>query len=138
MQLEQIIGIGIDIESVARVKNLVEKHYGSLEMIFTKDEIEYCDSALREHNRYERYAVRWAAKEAFIKAWPHDDIKIKPNEIGVVHENKKPVFRFYGSLEQAMHKHGYAALLSLSHCLDTATAIVLLVKKLKKAALEES
>ena len=58
--------IGIDIVSVRRLQLAAERQ-GSrfLNRIFTKAEQQYCES---KRNKYESYAARFAAKEAFIKA----------------------------------------------------------------------
>jgi holo-[acyl-carrier protein] synthase len=60
-----VIGIGIDIIEVERVKKLAEKHPRFLERIFTPREIDYC---LQKRNKYQHLAARFAAKEAFFKA----------------------------------------------------------------------
>jgi holo-[acyl-carrier protein] synthase len=60
-----IIGVGIDIIDVKRVKNLAEKNPRFLEKIFTPAEISYC---LGKRNKYQHLAARFAAKEAFFKA----------------------------------------------------------------------
>lgn len=61
-----IIGTGIDIAEPARVQAAAER-YGArfLERIFTPKEIAYCES---KRNKWERYAARFAAKEAAFKA----------------------------------------------------------------------
>lgn len=64
-----IIGIGIDLVEVQRVKSLLKKL--NLGRIFTTQEIRYCRS---KKNSAESFAARFAAKEAFFKAistgWP--------------------------------------------------------------------
>jgi len=68
-----IIGTGIDIAEVPRIREAIER-FGErfLQRIFTPGEIRYCDS---KANRVERYAARFAAKEAAMKAlgtgWNH-------------------------------------------------------------------
>jgi holo-[acyl-carrier protein] synthase len=61
-----IVGTGIDIAEPARVRAAVER-YGVrfLKRIFTENEIAYCE---RKRNKFERYAARFAAKEAAFKA----------------------------------------------------------------------
>ena len=61
-----IVGIGVDIEDVPRFEKVVDR-LGSrfLERVFTPAEIGYVEA--RAH-RYERYASRFAAKEAAMKA----------------------------------------------------------------------
>src|SRR5260370_33919578 len=68
-----IVGTGIDIAEVPRIRHAIER-FGDrfLQRIFTAGEIRYCDS---KANRIERYAARFAAKEAAMKAlgtgWNH-------------------------------------------------------------------
>jgi len=61
-----IVGLGIDIAEPDRLRAAVER-YGTrfLERIFTPKEIAYCE---RKRNKWERYAARFAAKEAAFKA----------------------------------------------------------------------
>lgn len=57
--------IGVDIVNVSRIKNAIEKNPKFVDDIFTIEEIQYCES---RKNKYECYAARFAAKEAFSKA----------------------------------------------------------------------
>jgi holo-[acyl-carrier protein] synthase len=61
-----IVGLGIDMAEVARVKAAIER-YGEafLRRVYTTKEREYCE---RFKNKFERYAGRFAAKEAAMKA----------------------------------------------------------------------
>jgi|SRR5579863_3684062 len=61
-----IVGTGIDIVEVPRIAASIER-FGDrfLQRIFTEGEIRYCES---KANRVERYAARFAAKEAATKA----------------------------------------------------------------------
>jgi holo-[acyl-carrier protein] synthase len=61
-----IVGTGIDICEVARVREAIDR-FGQrfLKRVFTQAEREYCES---KRNRIERYAARFAAKEAAMKA----------------------------------------------------------------------
>ncbi|MEK7309633.1 MAG: holo-ACP synthase [Planctomycetota bacterium] len=58
-----IIGIGIDLIEVKRIKALLNKT--NLGRIFTAQEMKYCRS---KKNPAESFAARFAAKEAFLKA----------------------------------------------------------------------
>src|SRR5271157_5701674 len=64
--LRMIVGTGIDIAEVDRVAASIER-FGKrfLERVFTPAEIRYCES---KANKAERYAGRFAAKEAAMKA----------------------------------------------------------------------
>ena len=61
-----IIGSGVDLIEVARIRQSVER-YGErfLARIYTPGERAYVE---RKKNRFERYAARFAAKEAGMKA----------------------------------------------------------------------
>jgi holo-[acyl-carrier protein] synthase len=61
-----IVGLGLDIAEVDRIKAAIERHgQVFLRRIYTPKETEYCE---RFKNKYERYAGRFAAKEAAMKA----------------------------------------------------------------------
>src|SRR5205807_1504448 len=61
-----IVGLGIDIAEVDRIREAIERHGQRFtERIYTATEIAYVE---RKANRYERYAARFAAKEAAMKA----------------------------------------------------------------------
>ena len=57
--------IGIDILEVKRIKKAMERNNSFKEKVFSKREIEYCES---KKNKYESYTARFCAKEAFVKA----------------------------------------------------------------------
>src|SRR5258708_38583717 len=61
-----IVGTGVDITEVARIRAAVER-FGErfLKRVFTPDEVRYCVSKV---NAAERLAARFAAKEAGMKA----------------------------------------------------------------------
>jgi holo-[acyl-carrier protein] synthase len=61
-----IVGLGVDIAEVARVKAAIERHGEVfLKRVYTPREREYCEGF---KNKFERYAGRFAAKEAVMKA----------------------------------------------------------------------
>lgn len=61
------IKTGTDIIEVNRIKKAIEKSNGRfLNKVFTKIEIEYCNS--KKTHKYEHFAARFAAKEACFKA----------------------------------------------------------------------
>lgn len=64
-----ILGIGMDIARVERMERAVLRHGARfLNRVFTPGEREYCS---RKHIPYERYAARFAVKEAAFKALGH-------------------------------------------------------------------
>jgi holo-[acyl-carrier protein] synthase len=61
-----IVGLGVDIAEVGRIKAAIERHGEVfLRRVYTAREREYCE---RFKNKFERYAGRFAAKEAAMKA----------------------------------------------------------------------
>jgi holo-[acyl-carrier protein] synthase len=61
-----IVGLGVDIAEVGRVKAAIERHGKTfLRRVYTAREVEYCEGF---KNKFERYAGRFAAKEAAMKA----------------------------------------------------------------------
>ena len=80
--------VGTDIIEIGRIKKIIEKNEKFKIKIFTKNEIDYCES--KKNKRYESYAVRFAAKEAIYKAlsekinfdYNYTDFEIKTKENG--------------------------------------------------------
>jgi holo-[acyl-carrier protein] synthase len=61
-----IVGMGIDIAEVKRIKAVIESQRERfLRRVYTVDEVAYCEQF---KNKYERYAGRFAVKEAAMKA----------------------------------------------------------------------
>jgi holo-[acyl-carrier protein] synthase len=122
-----IVGTGIDIAEVARIRQSIER-YGQrfLERIFTAGEIAYCDS---KANRFERYAARFAAKEAAMKAlgtgWNHG-VRWRDCEVARL-PGGRPTIQFHGKAAEFAAKLGARnAALSLSHTQEQAIAQVIL------------
>ena len=121
-----IYGIGTDLIEVERVAEKIGKKAGFRELVFSKNEIEYCE--LRT-NKYEHYAARFAAKEAFFKAmgtgWrdgtAFNEIEITNNESG------KPELSFFGKTADAIDKMKLGKIsVSLSHLKTMASAVVII------------
>src|SRR6202050_5819586 len=61
-----IVGLGLDITEIDRIEAAIKRHGTPLlERLFTPAEVSYCE---RHKNPFERYAARFAAKEAGMKA----------------------------------------------------------------------
>jgi len=122
-----IVGTGIDIAEVPRIANSIER-FGErfLNRIFTEGERRYCDA---KANRVERYAARFAAKEAGMKAigtgWNHGvtwkDVEVTRMPGG------RPTLSFHGKAAEFAAKLGTKNIaLSLTHTADYAMAQVIL------------
>ncbi len=116
-----ITGIGTDIVETGRIAKAIEKEQGFRELVFSKDEITYCES---KTNKYQHYAARFAAKESFFKAlgtgWKNGtafhEVEILNNE------NGKPELQLLG--ETADTIGAVKIYVSLSHIKGMATAVV--------------
>src|SRR5882672_3196304 len=61
-----IVGMGIDVAEVPRIQQVIESQRERfLRRVYTLDEVAYCEQF---KNKYERYAGRFAVKEAAMKA----------------------------------------------------------------------
>jgi holo-[acyl-carrier protein] synthase len=122
-----IVGTGIDIIEVARIGEAIER-FGPrfLERIYTSVEIRYCQS---KHNATERFAARFAAKEAALKAlgtgWrlgvQWKDVEVRREAGG------RPTIDFSGKAAEVAARLGARRTsLSLSHTAEQAIAQVIL------------
>lgn len=120
-------GVGTDIVAVQRITALLEEHGTAfLHRWFTPGEIAYC-SAKAHPGRH--YAARMAAKEAVVKALPFPwEGPVPWRWVEVVHDRRgAPQVRLSGPLLAAAERSGVREIrVSLSHCDDYATAVVLL------------
>ena len=124
-----ILGLGIDIIEVERIATRIAADSGFRELVFSESEILYCEA---KTNKYEHYAARFAAKEAFLKAlgsgWTNsiylNEIEITNNESGkpelsLIGKTKEHLESFFTSINSV----------SLSHLKNIATAIVIIESK---------
>jgi holo-[acyl-carrier protein] synthase len=122
-----IVGTGIDIAEVPRIRKAIERFDGRfLQRIYTAGEIRYCDS---KANRVERYAARFAAKEAAMKAlgtgWNHG-VRWRDCEV-VRMPGGRPNIVFHGRAAEFAARLGVKnSALSISHTVDQAIAQVIL------------
>lgn len=115
-----IIGIGIDIVELERIQKLLERQNRFVDRILTESEKELFES-LTSRRKVEFFAGRFAAKEAFSKAFGTGigeelsflDIEIEKDEKGKVYITKP--------LKDGVH-------LSISHSKEYAVAHVVIEK----------
>lgn len=121
-----IYGIGTDIIEVSRIENVMQRDLGFRDKIFTPGEIAYCET---KRHKYENYAARFSAKEAFLKAigtgWRFG---ITFGDIDVYHDDLgKPHIRTTGVAKDLTDSLSISKIhVSLSHLKEIATAIVIL------------
>ena len=120
-----IYGIGIDIVKVLRMKDASEK-WGKkfFEKILTDFEIEYC---YKMSDPFPSLAVRFAAKEALIKAIG-SEIPVNMKNVEVVNNEKgRPSLKLKGTVKDFFKDRAIkVSHLSLSHEKEFAVACVVL------------
>jgi holo-[acyl-carrier protein] synthase len=122
-----IVGTGVDLAEVARIRASIERFGARFTgRIFTPAEIAYVE---RKANRYERYAARFAAKEAGMKAigtgWKRG---VTWQDFEVVNlPTGRPTLRLHGvAAEFAERLHARHVSLSLTHTAELGMAHVIL------------
>lgn len=120
-----IYGIGIDIVKVLRMKDASEK-WGKkfFEKILTDFEIDYC---YKMSDPFPSLAVRFAAKEALIKAIG-SEIPVNMKNVEVVNNEKgRPSLKLKGTVKDFFKDRAIkVSHLSLSHEKEFAVACVVL------------
>ena len=124
-----IVGSGVDLCEVSRIKTAIER-YGNrfLDRVYTEREIAYAQS---KANLYERYAARFAAKEAGMKAlgtgwrggvgWRDFEVANLPSG--------RPTLQFHRKAAEFAQKLGVENIsLSITHTSVQAMALVILEK----------
>lgn len=126
-----ILGIGVDIVDISRIERALAQHGDRFrDRVFTAREIVYCEELAR---RGERYATRFAAKEAARKAigaaTPVTALSWRDVEIIASNEGA-PQLQFHGRAAELIKRLQIArAHISLSHATDQAIAFVVLERE---------
>ena len=123
-----ILGTGVDLAEVRRIREAVER-YGErfVNRIFTDAEIAYVE---RKANKYERYAGRFAAKEAGMKAiGTGKSAGVLWRDIEVVRgRGGPPQLEFHGAARRHFDRLGATkALITITHTAQLAIVHVMLV-----------
>ncbi|MGB6199240.1 MAG: holo-ACP synthase [Candidatus Acidiferrales bacterium] len=121
-----IVGMGVDLTEVSRLRAAIERRgQALLRRVYTEQEIAYCE---RHRNYVERYAGRFAAKEAAMKAlgtgWSHGvrwiDIEVTRMPSG------KPTLALHGATLGIAERLGVKNIsVSITHTGDWAFAQVI-------------
>lgn len=123
-----IIGMGIDIVDVDRIRRSLDKWGGRwAEKIFTREEIEVCR---RSPDPAQSYAARFAAKEAFFKALPGAPSATSLQLIEVISDPAgRPAITVSGAMKDALDLTGAdRSHLSMTHTPNVAAAVVAIEK----------
>lgn len=121
-----IAGVGTDLAEVARIRQSAER-FGDrfIRRIYTEIERAYCES---KANRFERYAARFAAKEAGMKAlgtgWSRG---VSWQDFQVVNERSgRPTLKLAGKASEIALANGIRQIsLSMTHTATDGFAIVI-------------
>jgi holo-[acyl-carrier protein] synthase len=122
-----IVGIGIDLAEVHRIREAIERHGRRfIERIYTEKEIAYVE---RKANKYERYAARFAAKEAGMKAvgtgWKRG-VRWRDFEVTNL-PSGRPTLQLHGEAAKFAESLGVRNIaLSITHTAAQGMAIVIL------------
>lgn len=116
-----VLGIGLDLIEIERIRQVMERHPGFLSRILTEAEREYCLSSTRADVSV---AGRWAAKEAVAKALGHvmlwHEVEILPDKHGA------PRVILHG--RAAQHAQDGQILVNITHTHTTAAAVAIWVR----------
>ena len=123
-----IVGSGVDLAEVPRIREAIER-FGDrfVRRVYTAAEIAYVER--RRAGRFERYAARFAAKEAGMKAlgvgWTGG---VTWHDFEVVNlPSGRPTLNFHGRAAEVAAKLGVRHVaLSLTHTREQALAMVVL------------
>ncbi|MBI2680130.1 MAG: holo-[acyl-carrier-protein] synthase [Candidatus Solibacter usitatus] len=122
-----ILGTGIDIAEVDRIRGAIDRHgQRFLDRVYTPGEIAYVE---RKANRFERYAGRFAAKEAGMKAigtgWKRG-VRWRDFEVANL-PSGKPTLKLHGEAARVAASLGVKAVsLSITHTAELGMAHVIL------------
>jgi len=119
-----LVGIGMDLVEVDRFRAVLARTPGLRDRLFRPDERAYADA---KRDPVERYAVRFAAKEAVMKALGCGLGEIAMFDIEVVRaESGAPSVLLHGKAAQVAAGKGVASwMLTLTHTNRTAQAFAI-------------
>jgi len=123
-----IMGMGVDIIDVRRFESIIFRwRERFLRRVFTEKEIHYCNT--KKHPA-QRFATRYAAKQAFMKALvPRGEKSITLKEIEIDQKDGRPSVNLYGNAKSIADKKNIGALhIMLSHDGDYGVANVIIEK----------
>ena len=118
---------GVDLVKVPRIKQAIHKHGEVfLKRIFSPGEIAYCESQLKR--KFEHYAGRFAAKEAFYKAVSPKSARIRFKDLEVKRlGNGAPEFYIHDEEKKRLGLSDDLTIsVSISHDTDYAVAMVVI------------
>jgi holo-[acyl-carrier protein] synthase len=122
--VSEIVGVGVDLCDVQRLRQAVARTHGFVDRVYTAAEQEYCR---RARDPAERFAVRFAAKEAVLKAMGAGLGACPLREIEVVRAGSgAPSVVLHGAAASLAAERGVTAWkVSLTHTRTLAEAVAI-------------
>ncbi|HEY5540529.1 MAG TPA: holo-ACP synthase [Coriobacteriia bacterium] len=121
-----ITGLGVDIVEIDRMRDALVRHPGMKERLFSAEERAYCEKRSRPEVHY---ALRFAAKEAVLKALGTGFSGMRFTDVEVVREHTgRPVPRLSGRAAQHAEELGIVEMhlsLSFTHTTAVASAVAI-------------
>jgi len=121
--VDAVIGIGLDVVDVERMRTVLRRRAAIKERLFTRSEQHYAEASI---DSVQRFAARFAAKEAVMKALGVGLGSVKFRDIEVVKlDSGKPTLELHGQAAVLADLAGIRKWhLSMSHTALVAEAIV--------------
>ena len=124
----EVLGIGVDLVDVERMRTVIDRTPGIVGRVFTDDEVAWATAGA---SSAERFAARFAAKEAVLKSFgaglgaaPLTDIEVVRGASGA------PRIVLHGQASVLADSLGIGELkVSLSHTATSAVAMVVAVAR---------
>jgi holo-[acyl-carrier protein] synthase len=132
-----ILGLGVDIVEIDRMRAALARHPRMKERCFSAEEREYCDG----RNKPEvHYAMRFAAKEAVLKALGTGFSGMRFTDVEVVRDDRgRPQPHLSGLAAESASRAGVSGImLSLSYTHETAVASAVAIGDEPEAPVRET
>lgn len=123
-----VVGVGVDLVDLVRFRRVIDRTPRIVERIFTGQEQAYASAA---RDPAERYAVRFAAKEAVLKALGVGifHVPLVDIEVGRDDDSGAPFVVLHGTAAAAAQARGIDRwLLTLTHIGAAAEAVALALR----------
>lgn len=134
---EESVGLGVDIVEIERMRTILDRTPSFAERVFSPEECAYC---LAKSNPAAHFALRFAAKEAVVKALGtgfSDGINVRDIEV-VRTKGGKPVAKLSGRAFEIAQEQGVRDLpISLSYTHSDAVACAMAVTEASARAVEK-
>jgi holo-[acyl-carrier protein] synthase len=123
------LSVGVDLVEIQRVRAMLERHgIRAVRRLLTELELDYC---AQRSNVAQHVAGRLAAKEATYKALQvvdgATDVRWLDIEV-ITNDGGRPTLKLHGRADLAARRlRAEDTLLSISHSIDTAIAMVVLI-----------